>query len=433
VDKCDTQAVQGIAEGVHEQRDKSVKTYLVGGAVRDELLDYPVHERDWVVVGATPQDMLDAGYTQVGKDFPVFLHPQTKEEYALARTERKSGRGYTGFVVHADPEVSLEDDLRRRDLTVNAIARDANGELIDPYGGRGDLENRLLRHVSPAFAEDPLRVLRVARFAARFAHLGFSVAAETLELMRNIVAQDELEFLPAERVWVEMERALGERDPQVFVQVLRDCGALAVLLPEVDALFGVPQKAEYHPEIDTGLHQLLVLKQAARLSGDSRVLFAALTHDLGKGVTPAHILPGHRGHESAGLPLVQAVCERLKVPNAHRQLALTVCEHHLNCHRVRELRGDTLLRLLEATGGLRDGERLEHFILACEADARGRAGFEDKPYPQGDYLREALTIATAVSAKTVARPGLEGKAIGDAIRAERVRRLNTHRKATGEG
>jgi tRNA nucleotidyltransferase (CCA-adding enzyme) len=409
-----------------------VKAYLVGGAVRDGLLGLPVRERDWVVVGATPQEMLDAGYAQVGRDFPVFLHPHTKEEYALARTERKSGRGYTGFVVHADPEVTLEEDLRRRDLTVNAIARDENGDLVDPYGGCRDLDNRILRHVSDAFVEDPLRVLRVARFAARFAHLGFTVAEETIALMRAIVSQGELAYLPAERIWVETERALGERAPQVFVRVLRDCGALAALLPEVDALFGVPQKPEYHPEIDTGRHQLLVLEQAARLSGDSQVVFAALMHDLGKGVTPEHILPGHSGHEAAGLPLVAAVCERLKVPNAHRQLALTVCEHHLNCHRVRELRGDTLLRLLEATGALRDAERLEHFILACEADARGREGFADRPYPQGDYLREARAIAASVSAKTVARPGLEGKAIGDAIRAERIRRLNAHRRQAGE-
>lgn len=407
-------------------------TYLVGGAVRDGILGYPFSERDWVVVGATPQEMLDAGFTQVGKDFPVFLHPETKEEYALARTERKRGRGYTGFAVHADPSVTLEEDLRRRDLTINAIARDKRGEYVDPYGGRADLAARTLRHVSDAFVEDPLRVLRVARFAARYAHLDFTVARETMELMREIVATGELAELPAERIWVETEKALRERDPQVFVEVLRDCGALEELLPEVNALFGVPQKAEYHPEIDTGIHQLMVLGQAARLTwarsdgelaSDSRVVFAALVHDLGKGITPPEILPSHRGHERAGVPLVRAVCERLKVPNAHRDLALTVCEHHLNCHRARELRPDTLLRLLENTGALREAERFEGFLLACEADARGREGFGDRAYPQADYLRRAREVAVEVTAADVREPGMEGKAIGEAIRKERVRRL----------
>lgn len=411
-----------------------MQTYLVGGAVRDELLGLPVHERDWVVVGATREAMLAANFTQVGRDFPVFLHPDTKEEYALARTERKRGHGYTGFEVHADPSVTLEEDLRRRDLTVNAMARAADGELVDPWGGQRDLEQRLLRHVSPAFVEDPLRVLRVARFAARYAHLGFTVAPETVALMREIVSSGELAHLPAERIWVEMDKALGEPSPQVFVEVLRACGALTALLPEVEALFGVPQTASHHPEIDTGTHQLMVLEQAARLTrsgaagdtaatGDSRVVFAALVHDLGKGITPQHILPSHRGHERAGLPLVTAVCERLKVPNAHRQLALTVCEHHLNCHRVRELRPETLLRLLEATGALRDAARFEGFLLACEADARGRLGFEDLPYPQADYLRRARTLALSVTAADVASPGVAGKAIGDAMQRERVRRL----------
>jgi tRNA nucleotidyltransferase (CCA-adding enzyme) len=276
-----------------------MKTYLVGGAVRDELLDYPVSERDWVVVGADPDELIAAGFTQVGRDFPVFLHPETREEHALARTERKRGHGYTGFTVHSSPDVSLEEDLRRRDLTVNAMARSADGTLIDPYGGQADLEARVLRHVSDAFVEDPLRVLRTARFAARYAHLGFRIAGETLQLMSDIVAQCELAYLPAERVWTESERALGERRPDVFVQVLRDCGGLAALLPEVDALFGVPQRADYHPEVDTGAHLLLVLEQAARLSRDSCVSFAALLHDLGKGVTPEAELPSHRGHEHA--------------------------------------------------------------------------------------------------------------------------------------
>lgn len=403
-----------------------MKTYLVGGAVRDELLGYPVKERDWVVVGGTPQDMLDAGYTQVGKDFPVFLHPKTKEEYALARTERKSGRGYTGFAVHCDPDVTLEDDLSRRDLTVNAMARDAEGALVDPYGGSADLEARILRHVSPAFVEDPLRILRVARFAARYAHLGFTVAPETNALMQEIVAQDELAELPPERIWVEMERALRERSPQVFVQVLRDCGALKNLLPEVDVLFGIPQKATYHPEIDTGVHVMMVLEQAARLCGDnpdSRVVFAALTHDLGKGITPEETLPSHRGHERAGLPLVKTVCERLKVPNAHRQLALAVCEYHLLVHGARELRGETLLKLLTNTGAFKEGGLFEQFLLACEADSRGRLGMEDRDYPQGNYLRSARDVALEVTAADFTGSGVEGKALGDAISKERARKL----------
>ncbi|WOJ96944.1 multifunctional CCA addition/repair protein [Congregibacter brevis] len=420
-----------------------MKTYLVGGAVRDELLGYPVKERDWVVVGAMPKELLDLGYTQVGKDFPVFLHPESKEEFALARTERKKGHGYTGFETHYDPDVTLEEDLLRRDLTVNAIARDDDGSLIDPFGGSKDLNDRVLRHVSHAFTEDPLRVLRVARFAARYAHLGFTVARETITLMSEIVAAGELEYLPAERIWVETERALRERDPQVFVEVLRQCGALKALLPEVDALFGVPQKAAYHPEIDTGIHVLMVLKQAALLSrerrsnknveqtesGNSQVVFAALTHDLGKGITPDDVLPSHRGHERAGLPLVEDVCARFKVPNAHRQLALTVCEYHLHMHRARELRGETLLKLLEATGALRQPERFENYLLACEADSRGREGHEDRDYPQAGYLRKARDIANAVTVAGLQTADsqnakLEGRAIGEALRQERIKRLN---------
>ncbi|GAB5413366.1 MAG: fused tRNA nucleotidyltransferase/2',3'-cyclic phosphodiesterase/2' nucleotidase/phosphatase Cca [Congregibacter sp.] len=405
-----------------------MQTYLVGGAVRDSLLGYPVKERDWVVVGASPALLLERGYTQVGKDFPVFLHPQSKEEYALARTERKQGHGYAGFAVHYDSSVTLEEDLQRRDLTVNAMAMDDQGELIDPYGGQQDLERRLLRHVSPAFVEDPLRVLRVARFAARYAHLGFRVADTTIQLMRDIVAQGELTHLSIERIWVEMERALRERDPQVFIEVLQDCGALQALMPEVQALFGVPQRAEHHPEIDTGLHTLMVMQQAAKLRGSSRVVFAALTHDLGKAVTPPDVLPSHRAHEQRGLPLVEQLCERLAVPKAHRALALRVCEHHLNCHRVKELRGKTLLKLLEHIGALTSKEKLEEFLLSCEADARGRLGFENSVYPQADYLRRACEIAATVSARDVAHLQLSGKAIGEAIRAERSRRLEKYRK-----
>lgn len=406
-----------------------MKTYLVGGAVRDSLLEYPVSERDWVVVGATPAEMLEQGYTQVGKDFPVFLHPQTKDEYALARTERKQGHGYTGFAVHCDPAVTLEEDLRRRDLTVNAMARDADGTIIDPYGGQRDLAQRVLRHVSAAFVEDPLRVLRTARFAARYAHLGFTVAAETIALMAEIVAQGELEHLPPERIWVELERALGERNPEVFIGVLRDCGALRALLPELEALFGVPQSPEHHPEIDSGLHTLLVLQQAARLSPATDVRFAALLHDLGKGLTPETEWPRHIAHEQRGLALVRRVCERLRAPNQHRDLALQVCEFHLLVHRARELRGKTLLKLFRATGALRQPERFQAFLLACEADARGRTGLEDRPYPQAEYLRRALGQAQAVTAAPFVAEGISGKALGDAIAAEQTRLLDAFRAA----
>ena len=401
--------------------------YLVGGAVRDELLGYPVAERDWVVVGARPQDLLDKGFRQVGKDFPVFLHPQSKDEYALARTERKSGHGYTGFDVHCDPAVTLEEDLQRRDLTVNAMARDGEGNLVDPYGGRDDLSARVLRHVSAAFVEDPLRVLRTARFAARYAHLDFTIAPETLKLMAEIVDQGELAHLPAERVWTEMERALGERNPDVFVEVLRECGALAELLPELEALFGVPQTAEHHPEIDSGVHTLMALQQAASLSPSTEVRFAVLLHDLGKGTTPEDQWPRHIAHEKRGVKLVKQACRRLKAPNRYRDLALLACEYHLHCHRALELRGRTILKLLNATGALRQPERFEAFLLACEADARGRLGLEDRPYPQADYLRHALAIAGEVTAAVFRDQGLTGAALGEAINAERVKQLEALR------
>jgi tRNA nucleotidyltransferase (CCA-adding enzyme) len=403
--------------------------YLVGGAVRDALLDYPTSERDWVVVGARPQDLLDLGYQQVGKDFPVFLHPETKDEYALARTERKKGHGYTGFAVHCDPAVTLEQDLLRRDLTVNAMARTPEGKIIDPYGGQRDLAAKILRHVSDAFVEDPLRVLRTARFAARYAHLGFTVAQETMALMTEIVSQGELDHLPAERIWVELERALGENNPEVFVEVLRACGALQQLLPEVEALFGVPQNAQYHPEIDTGLHTLMTLQQAAQLSPATDVRWAVLIHDLGKGTTPAAEWPRHIAHEHRGLKLVEAVCARLKAPGQHRELALKVCEYHTHCHRALELRGKTLLKLLTATDALRRPDRFEAFLLACEADARGRKGLESRDYPQADYLRRALLAAREVTAALFMEQGVQGKALGEAIRAERVRRLEALRKA----
>ncbi len=407
-----------------------MKTYLVGGAVRDELLGCPVTERDWVVVGARPEDLLALGYQQVGRDFPVFLHPETRDEYALARTERKRGHGYTGFAVDCDPSVSLEEDLLRRDLTVNAMAKSPSGEIIDPYGGRQDLAAGVLRHVSAAFVEDPLRVLRTARFAARFAHRGFTVAPETLDLMAEIVRQGELAHLPAERVWIELERALGERNPEVFVEVLRECGALARLLPELEALFGVPQPPRHHPEIDSGVHTLMALRQAVALSSDTAVRFAVLVHDLGKGTTPVSEWPRHIAHERRGLTLIDRVCDRLKAPNQHRHLARITCAYHAHCHRALTLRGRTLLKLFDATDAFRRPERFEAFLLACEADARGRLGLEGRDYPQADYLRGALAVAREVTAADLDAPAPTGRALGAAIAAERVRRLEALRSST---
>lgn len=399
----------------------------MGGAVRDDLLDYPVTERDWVVVGARPQDLLSQGYTQVGKDFPVFLHPKSKDEYALARIERKQGHGYTGFAVDCDPTVTLEEDLLRRDLTINAIARDSEGNLFDPYGGQEDIQRRVLRHVSAAFTEDPLRVLRTARFAARYAHLQFTVAPETMTLMSQIVDADELEHLSIERVWVEMEKALGERNPQVFIEVLRECGALEKLLPEVDALFGVPQTAEHHPEIDTGVHVLMALQQAVASKYDTTVRFAVLMHDLGKGTTPPDEWPRHIAHEDRGVKMVKEVCNRIKAPTRYTELAVAVCQYHTHCHQALELRGKTLMKLLTATDALRRPERFEAFLQGCEADARGRLGFEDRDYPQANYLREALALAAGVTAAQFADSGVSGKALGEAIHAQRIKLLEAGR------
>ena len=378
-----------------------MQIYLVGGAVRDKLLGLAVKDRDYVVVGATPEDMVAQGYRPVGTDFPVFLHPDTKEEYALARTERKTGRGYKGFTVYATPDVTLEEDLRRRDLTINAMAEAADGTLIDPHGGAADLREGVLRHVSEAFSEDPVRILRVARFSARFVKWGFKVAHATNTLMRRMVDNGEVDALVAERVWVELERALGEERPSVFFKVLRGCGALERLFPEIAALFGVPQPPKHHPEVDTGVHVMLVLDEAARLSPDTRVRFAALLHDLGKGVTPPEEWPRHIGHEQSGA-------------------ALLVARYHAHCHRAAELKPATLLDTLEALDAFRRPERVEMFVLACMADARGRTGHEDEPYPQADIFRQAFDAARRVDTAAVARRGGQGPEIGEYIRRERI-------------
>ncbi|MGA7802846.1 MAG: multifunctional CCA addition/repair protein [Gammaproteobacteria bacterium] len=397
-----------------------MQIYLVGGAVRDRLLGLPVKERDWVVVGVTTEDMKTRGYRPVGKDFPVFLHPDTHEEYALARTERKTGPGYKGFTVHASPEVTLEEDLQRRDLTVNAMAEDDHGRLVDPFGGRSDLDRRLLRHVSPAFVEDPVRILRVARFAARYAELGFRVAEETNALMERMVTDGEVDHLVPERVWQETVKALGESQPARYFEVLRDCGALARVFPEIERLFGVPQPPVHHPEVDTGVHTLMVVTQAARLTDDVRVRFAALVHDLGKGTTPADILPRHIGHEERSVELVQALCRRLRVPNDFRDLALAVARYHGRCHRIAELRAATVLETLERLDAFRRPERFEQFLVACEADARGRAGLEDRPYPQAQRFRSALAAAAAVNPSDLMNDGLKGAEIGQALHQRRL-------------
>ena len=397
-----------------------MQIYKVGGCVRDELLGLPVKDRDWVVVGATPQDMLDAGYKPVGKDFPVFLHPQTHEEYALARTERKTAPGYTGFAFHAAPDVSLEDDLKRRDLTINAMAETETGELIDPYHGRDDLEQRLLRHVSPAFMEDPVRILRVARFAARLAEFDFKVADDTLQLMRDMVANGEVDALVPERVWQETVRALGEATPTRFFEVLRDCGALARLFPELDRLYGIPQPEEHHPEIDTGVHTMLVLQQAARLSTDPKIRFAALVHDLGKGLTPRAEWPKHAEHEERGVPLVEALCQRLRAPNDYRDLAILVTRYHLHYHRAAEMTDEEFLETLMGLDAFRRPQRFEEFLLACEADSRGRPGYEDQQFDQPTIFRRAYAAAAAIDAGALAQQGLRGDAIAEELARQRL-------------
>lgn len=413
----------------HLRRIQLMEIYLVGGAVRDTLLGLAVKERDWVVVGSTPEAMVKLGYRPVGKDFPVFLHPESHEEYALARTERKTAPGYKGFTVHASPDVTLEEDLQRRDLTINAIAQSVDGTLIDPFNGREDLNQGLLRHVSAAFVEDPVRILRVARFAARFAKWGFKVAHDTHKLMQEMVANGEVDHLVAERVWTETHKALCEDKPSRYFEVLQHCGALAVVFPEIDRLFGVPQPAHYHPEIDTGVHVMMVLDQAAKLSSDPKVRFAALMHDLGKGTTPEAKWPSHHGHEQRSVGLVQALCKRLRVPNDFRDLALKVAQYHTHCHRALELKPSTLLDTLQNLDVFRQPQRLEDFLLACTADSRGRTGHEDSAYPQADLFRAAFEAASNVDTKALVAEGLQGNEIRERLWSLRLTAVSAARTA----
>jgi tRNA nucleotidyltransferase (CCA-adding enzyme) len=401
--------------------------FLVGGAVRDRLLGLPVRERDWVVVGATPDELTRQGFKPVGKDFPVFLHPDTGEEYALARQERKTGHGYGGFEFTTSSDISLEDDLLRRDLTVNAIAEDGEGNIIDPFNGQQDLQERILRHVSPAFREDPLRVLRVARFAARFHSLGFAIHPQTMDLMKEIVRDGEINHLVAERVWQEVYKALKGPDPAVFLEVLRSCGALEILLPEVDKLFGVPQRKDYHPEVDTGVHTLMALEQACKLSPDPLLRFCVLVHDLGKGETPEDILPRHIGHEQRSLPLIHRLCERMGVPNDFRKHALVLAEHHTLCHKVKDLRAKTLYKVLKACNAFHHPDALEIFLLGCEADARGRTGMENDPYPQTETFRKALQAAQTISASEIMeQENLGGEKLGNALKQRQIQAIAEH-------
>jgi tRNA nucleotidyltransferase (CCA-adding enzyme) len=397
-----------------------VQVYLVGGAVRDELLGLPVHERDFVVVGSDAETLLEQGYQAVGKDFPVFLHPQTKEEYALARIERKQGNGYTGFSCYAAPDVTLEQDLLRRDLTINAIAQDDHGQLHDPYGGITDVQNRILRHISPAFSEDPLRVLRVARFAARFHHLGFTIAPETLELMRSLSLSGELDFLTPERVWKECEKVLKGPDPQHFFDVLRQCDALPVLFPEVHHLYGVPARPDWHPEIDTGVHVMMALKEASLRSPEPIIRFATLCHDFGKALTPADILPSHHGHGERGLPLIRDFCQRFRIPNEYRDLALLVSELHSLIHTALQLRSATLLKLFDRLDVWRKPERLQQLIVCCQADFHGRLGFAEREYLPPVYVQEAYDSAVHIPVKAIVAAGFTGLAIREQLTRQRL-------------
>jgi len=409
-----------------------MKTYLVGGAVRDQLLGKALQDRDWVVVGSTAEEMIRRGFTQVGKDFPVFLHPETKEEYALARTERKSGKGYGGFEVHTSPEVSLKEDLARRDLTINAIAMDDSGKIIDPYGGVDDLNKFILRHVTEAFAEDPLRVLRVARFKARFHYLGFSIDPNTLNLMTEITNSGELTELAAERVWLELIKSLMEISPSQFFLSLKECGALQVLFPEIDSLFGVEQRKEYHPEIDTGVHTMMVLEQAAKMQAGAEVRFAALVHDLGKADTPPEVLPRHIGHEEKSVKRVNQLCARLKCPKSYHDLAVLVAKYHTQCHQVFSLKAGTILKLLERIDAFRRPERLMLFLQACKADALGRLGMENHSYKQLQYLLEAYKVSDAINVQPILDEGILGSEISVVLKRKRTQAIavlkNSHIK-----
>jgi tRNA nucleotidyltransferase (CCA-adding enzyme) len=404
-----------------------MKTYLVGGAVRDQLLHLPVHEKDWVVVGATPEIMLAQGFKTVGKDFPVFLHPTTQEEYALARRERKTGVGYTGFDCIADPTITLDEDLARRDLTINAIAQSDDGALIDPYNGQHDLQKKILRHVSPAFVEDPLRVLRVARFAARFFALGFTVAPETIALMRAITDSGELTHLVPERIWKETETTLNEKNPSVFFKVLRDCDALDILMPEINNLFGVPQPPQYHPEVDTGIHTMMVVDAAARASEDVMTRFAALIHDLGKAITPKEEWPRHIGHEEKSVALIETLCERLRCPRDFKELAITVARYHTHCHRALELKPSTLVDLFESLDAFRRPQRFTQILGACAADFHGRTGFEDKTYEPAPFLEKTFSIANGVSTQPLIDAGVTGKAFGEKLRVLRINAIKQYK------
>lgn len=395
-----------------------MKIYLVGGAVRDQMLKYPVHERDWVVVGARPEQMLQQGYQQVGRDFPVFLHPKTREEYALARTERKTDHGYLGFAVDANETVTLEEDLIRRDLTINAMAMDEDGKLIDPYHGMKDLESRILRHVSEAFAEDPVRVLRVARFAARYHHLGFRLADETRSLMYRMVKQGELNYLVAERVWQEWQRSLEEKNPEAFITTLRACGALTVILPEIDRLFGVPNPPRYHPEIDSGIHTLMVLQAACALSPDPCMRFAALVHDLGKALTPMAAWPSHHGHEELGVKPIENLCQRLKIPLEYRHLAILVSRLHLIIHRLEELRPETIVKVFEQADAFRRPHLFDKLLKACESDLQGRGRVIH--YQQAKKWHQLLSACSSVSVSDLVAEGRPGLAIKNELHRRRV-------------
>ena len=397
-----------------------MKTFLVGGAVRDKLLGLPVKDRDWVVVGANPEEMIEKGFKPVGDDFPVFLHPDTKEEYALARTERKSGKGYKGFQFYASPEISLEDDLKRRDLTINAMAEDENGNLIDPYEGKNDLEHGILRHISPAFTEDPLRVLRVARFAAC---LGFKIDDGTMKLLKEISISDELETIVPERVWTELEKALTGKYPARFVLALRSCHALKKLFPEIDALFGIPQNKKYHPEIDTGTHTIMALNQSVRLSSDPVIRFAVLVHDLGKAITPKEELPEHIGHEERGVDLIDNLCKRYRVPNKYHDLAMCVSKFHIDCHQVQEMEPKVIIDKLEELDAYRRPGRFEKFLVACECDSRGRAGYEEQEFFQAEYFSKALEVTKKIDIEFLKNEGFQGKGLGRAVKKERVKIL----------